>query len=237
MPPPSDSRPRAVARRLRRRAHTLAQTHPAECHVCHSLPPFPRCRQMPAANALACLTNPAPPRDCSAVRSWRRRERQACVFCAVTVVVRRTATDMARNLGNYSHGWQPGQLQSRLATWTTIVTPGRRPTWTTITIVTPGRQLSGCTAPCCDASLTELRDVALSSPADAGRSMAPPSRTGMLRDFSSAGLPCPPAWARWTTSTAVSRAKRPGRAQGLPASAAAAAPRAGDSLSPGVWWA
>ena len=38
-------------------------------------------------------------------------------------------------------------------------------------------------------------------------------------------------------ATAVSRAKRPGRAQGLPASAAAAAPRAGDSLSPGVWWA
>ena len=95
---------------------------------------------------------------------------------------------MARNLGNYSHGWQPGQLQSRLATWTTIVTPGRRPTWTTITIVTPGRQLSGCTAPCCDASLTELRDVALSSPADAGRSMAPPSRTGMLRDFSTADV-------------------------------------------------
>jgi len=146
---------------------------------------------------------------------------------------------------SYRHGSQPRQLQSRLATWTTAVSPrnldnyshaGPPPNLDNYSHAGPP-VVWRCTAPCCDASLTELRDVALSSPADAGRSMAPPSRTGMLRDFSSAGLPCPPAWARWTTSTAVSRAKRPGRAQGLPASAAAAAPRAGDSLSPGVWWA
>jgi hypothetical protein len=79
------------------------------------------------------------------------------------------------------------------------------------TLAFPTRSRRPCTAPCCDASLAELREVALSSlvmsvsrplslavpsaefvglprhtPADAGRSMVPPSRT--LRVFSTADV-------------------------------------------------
>ena len=97
---------------------------------------------------------------------------------------------------SYRHGSQPRQLQSRLATWTTAVSPrnldnyshaGPPPNLDNYSHAGPP-VVWRCTAPCCDASLTELRDVALSSPADAGRSMAPPSRTGMLRDFSTADV-------------------------------------------------